>query len=103
MSRSRKRPAASPSWQAELIGTNRERDALLHNNLSYLPHFSRYSNTGTDLLSADDPVFKHLQLELLRTVASHRGPLANDPHRAPPILRVHRIERIRAPRLQVQA
>ena len=68
--------------------------------MSRLPHYSRYSQTGTEQLASDDPIYEHLAREFQRTTASHRGPEQGDPHRDPPQFDVLRILRVKAPRLQ---
>ena len=81
--------------------------ASLRTSLSAMPHFSIYSTNQTQALAKTDPVYQHLESELLRTAtthayalaertAAHLGPLQGE---APQFV-VSRIERMFNPRLQ---
>ena len=45
--------------------------ASLRTSLSAMPHFSIYSTNQTQALAKTDPVYQHLESELLRTATTH--------------------------------
>ena len=64
-----------------------------------LPHFSRYSPTDTETISMSHPIAAYLKQRVESNVTRHRRHKKEDPKQAP-MLRVTRVQEIRAPRLQ---
>ena len=66
--------------------------------LSSLPRYSRYCTTRRVELDAESAEYKYLHKRFVESVVRHKRRHA-EPHRAPPQLEVHRIERCHNPRL----
>ena len=75
-------------------------NATMQASLGKLPHYSRYSQTGTEELAEGNAVYQYLSHEFHRTRTRHRGPNNGDPHRDAPEYEILRIMRVKAPRLQ---
>jgi hypothetical protein len=89
-------------WRTTLAETAQHREAIHKCDLgramiAQLPLFSLYSQTTQTELQRTDPVYIHLEAEVMRTRGRHRhqGTLHSTP-----LLQVERIERICTPRLQ---